>query len=104
MAFPLSFCPHGEETVARLTKLYAERDGGAVCAAMTVPSPALERFGEEHPAGECEYPDPQERIAFWEEWLAEREAIHDDAVPSAYLSEMDQGLYGGLLGVCIILG
>jgi len=24
--------------------------------------------------------------------------VHDDGVPSAYLSEMDQGLYGGLIG------
>jgi hypothetical protein len=65
---------------------------------MEVPSPALERFAAAHPEGGCDYPDPRERVAFWEELLAERAAIFDDTVPSAYLSEMDQGLYGGLLG------
>jgi hypothetical protein len=98
MSFELSFSPHGEETLARLRALYPERDGGTICAAMSVPSAALTRFAETHPAGECEYPDPQERIAFWEELLAERAAVFDDTVPSAYFSEMDQGLYGGLVG------
>ena len=37
-------------------------------------------------------------MAFWDELLAERAAIHDDSIPSAYLSEMDQGLYGGIVG------
>jgi hypothetical protein len=98
MAFPLSFCPHGEEVLARLRKLYAGRDGATVCAAMAVPSPAMERFAAAHPEGGCDYPDPAARIAFWEELLAERAAVHDDTVPSAYPSEMDQGLYGGLVG------
>jgi hypothetical protein len=30
--------------------------------------------------------------------LAERTAVSDDSIPSAYLSEMDQGLYGGIVG------
>ena len=30
--------------------------------------------------------------------LAERPAVEDDSMPCAYLSEFDQGLYGGLLG------
>jgi len=98
MTFPLSLCPRGEETVQRLRGLYEDRDGGMVCAVMSVPGPALKRFAETHSEGECDYPDPDERIAFWEELLAERASIHDDTIPSAYLSEMDQGLYGGLLG------
>ncbi len=98
MTFPLSFCPHGEEVLKRLRRLYVERDGGLACAAMGVPSPALERFAAQHVEGHCDYPDPRERAAFWEELLAERAAVRDDTVPSAYLSEMDQGLYGGLVG------
>jgi hypothetical protein len=98
MTFPLSFCPGGEETLERLRRLYAERDGGLVCASMAVPSSALERFAATHPEGGCGYPDPAGRVAFWEELLAERAAIRDDSMPAAYLSEMDQGLYGGLVG------
>ena len=54
----------------------------------------LPRYGE----GFCQYPDVSERIAFWDEHLRELAALEDDNLPVAYLSEMDQGLYGGLLG------
>ena len=35
---------------------------------------------------------------FWDDLFQERLAIADDTLPAAYLSEFDQGLYGGLLG------
>ena len=31
---------------------------------------------------------------FWDALFAERAAVLDDSVPAAYLSELDQGLYG----------
>jgi hypothetical protein len=45
-----------------------------------------------------DYPDPIERIGFWDRHLSERARLEDDSIPSAYPSEFDQGLYGGLFG------
>ena len=96
--FPLSYCAGGWETLARLENLYERRAPDQVCAVFEVRTAAMKRFEKVHPAGFCEYPDPNERIAFWDEHLAERSRIEDDSVPCAYLTEFDQGLYGGLLG------
>jgi len=98
MAFPLSYCTGGFETLRRLRSLYEERRQDIILASMQVPSLALCDFAAKHPAGYCEYPDPRERIEFWDAHLRERMPIGDDSIPVAYLSEMDQGLYGGLLG------
>jgi hypothetical protein len=65
---------------------------------MEVPSAALADFQGQYSAGYCQYPDPSARIEFWDRRLSERAAVEDDSIPSAYLSEFDQGLYGGLLG------
>ncbi len=86
------------EALARLRALYERRAQDQVLAVMETPSRALADFGERYPAGYCMAPDPAERIAFWDRLFAERAAVEDDSIPSAYLSEMDQGLYGGLLG------
>ncbi len=87
-----------DETIERLSALYNREAPDRVFAAFDVLGPALEHFRTEHPEGFCPYPDPGERIAFWDALLAERRPLEDDSVPSAYLSEFDQGLYGGLLG------
>jgi hypothetical protein len=58
----------------------------------------LARFASCHAAGYTSRPDLRERAAFWDELLRERMAVHDDTIPCAYLSELDQGLYGGLAG------
>jgi len=97
-AFPLSYCTDGYETLARLKRLYVERDPSVVLAAMNIPSPALAEMARRHPTGFCEYPDPLERAWHWDARLREKVGIHDDTIPNAYLSEMDQGLYGGLVG------
>jgi hypothetical protein len=78
--------------------LYERRGADRIFATMQAPSRTLVEFRREHPQPECGYPDPDERAAFWDALLAERAAIEDDSLPSAYLSEFDQGLYGGLLG------
>lgn len=96
--FPLAYCCGGKETIQRLNRLYRERDTGIICAMIEIPSMVLKEFAEKHVAGFCDYPDPVERIMFWDRYLSERKNICDDSVPSAYLSEMDQGLYGGILG------
>lgn len=98
MGFPLSYCPGGSEVLSRLRSLYERRSQDIVLASMQLPSAALKEFVENHPAGYCQYPDPGERVRFWDAYLRERIPICDDSIPSAYLSEMDQGLYGGLVG------
>jgi len=94
----LAYKPTLDEVLPRLRSLYARQAQDRVFASMIVPSRALEEFGRKYAAGYCDWPDPAERIAFWDRLLAERAALEDDSVPSAYLSEMDQGLYGGLVG------
>jgi hypothetical protein len=98
MSFDLSYCPNGAQTLDRLTQLYQNRSQQIVLAKMNTPSRALADFAAEHPAGFCSYPVPAERIEFWDSYNKEHANIHDDSIPTAYLSEMDQGLYGGLLG------
>ncbi len=93
----LEYCPYLEETAARLKKWLDER-APIVLASFQVPSKTLEEFRASHPAGPCEFPELEERAIFWDRYLSEKRAIFDDSVPSAYLSEMDQGLYGGMVG------
>ena len=94
----LAYKPNAADVVARLGQLHARQAMDQVFASLEVPSPALAGFGRRYAHGFCDYPDPAERIAFWDRLLAERAVLEDDSIPSAYLSEMDQGLYGGLLG------
>jgi hypothetical protein len=96
--FLLSYCAGGNETFTRLRALFVERRQDIVLAWMQPPSSVLKQYAETHPAGFCSYPDVNERARFWDAYLSERACIIDDSVPSAYLSEMDQGLYGGLVG------
>ena len=65
---------------------------------MEVPSQALKCFGEQYLHGPTTSPDLDERVAFWDALLAERMTIRDDSIPAAYLSELDQGVYGGIVG------
>ena len=94
----LSYRPNSAEVFPRLRMLYERRAGDRILATMSVPSAALTEFGRQYPQVQCEYPDPVGRAAFWDRLLQERAEIEDDALPNAYLSEFDQGLYGGLLG------
>ena len=94
----LAYKPGLAQTLDRLRSLYSRRAGDRIFAKMLIPSPALGRFEAEHEEGYCDYPAPEERIAFWDSLLAESAAVEDDSVPAAYLSELDQGLYGGLVG------
>jgi hypothetical protein len=95
---PLAYCPNFHAVTDRLRTLYDRRGLEQAFAVMETPSPALARFAAQHPAGYCPYPDLQQRVAFWDAHLRRRTAVCDDGVPAAYLSECDQGLYGGLVG------
>ena len=94
----LAYKPNCGEVLERLRSLYAREAGDRILATMAVPSAALDAFKAAHPHAECEYPDPDERADFWDQLLRGAVAIEDDSLPGAYLSEFDQGLYGGLLG------
>ncbi|NQT15456.1 MAG: hypothetical protein HQ582_22050 [Planctomycetes bacterium] len=94
----LAHKPNLDDVLPRLRSLYGRQARDRIFAAVDVPSPALEQFRREYPEGFCDYPDPAARIDFWDRLLAERAVIEDDSVPSVYLTEMDQGLYGGLVG------
>ena len=95
----LSYCPCVEARIERLRSLYERQAGDRIFAVMNLPpGRALQEFATTHEAGYCSYPDPEERIYFWDALFAERKDILDDSIPAAYPSEMDQGLYGGLLG------
>jgi hypothetical protein len=94
----LLYCPDLGARLERLRTLYTERPQDRIFARMEVETHALRRFAAKYPPGYTDCPDLAQRVAFWDELLAERAAIHDDSIPSAYLSEMDQGLYGGMVG------
>ena len=94
----LAYKPNWAETLERLRSLYERRAEERIFATMDVPSPTLEEFRRQYPQAECDYPDPAERADSGTSCCAERVAVEDDSLPSAYLSEFDQGLYGGLLG------
>jgi hypothetical protein len=98
MTFSLSYCPDGLARIARLRSLYERRAGDRIFARMSVSGPTLARFASRHAAGYTARPDPAERAAFWDAVLQDRMAVEDDVIPCAYLSEQDQGLYGGLVG------
>jgi len=94
----LRYKPNAADVTSRLRRLYERQASNQIFAAFTVPSPALDDFARQYPEGSCDSPDLSERIAFWDRLLAERTLLEDDSIPSAYLTEMDQGLYGGLFG------
>jgi hypothetical protein len=98
MDFPLDYCPDGWARLDRLRSLFTERPLDRIYARMEVETKALRKFAAKYPPGYTERPHVEERVAFWDELYAERAGIHDDSIPSAYLSEMDQGLYGGIVG------
>ena len=94
----LAYCPNLPAVMARLRALYERRALDRVFAVMETPSAAVDAFAGRYAHGYCECPDPAERLAFWDEHLRRKATVLDDGVPSAYLSECDQGLYGGIVG------
>ena len=94
----IAYKPNTDAVLERLRRLYERRAQDRILATFEVPSLALDAFRAQYPEGFCDYPDPSDRITFWDALLRERGAVEDDGIPSAYLSEFDQGLYGGLLG------
>jgi len=94
----LAYKRNAREIVARLTALWAREAQDRIFARITVPSPALVEFARTHKDGPTGYPDPRERIEFWDRHLRCERDVEDDWLPIAYLSEFDQGLYAALCG------
>jgi len=93
----LSYKSNSDEAMRRLRSLYERRASDRIFALFRVPSATLKKFKEDNPEVNCDYPDPTTRIAFWDNLLQERMHLEDDSIPNAYLTEFDQGLYGGIL-------
>lgn len=94
----LAYKPTLHEVLPRLRSLYQRQATDRIFAAFDVPSAAIAEFAEQYSHGYCEAPDPAERVRFWDRLFSEQIALEDDSLPVAYLSELDQGLYGGLVG------
>ena len=98
MSSKLAYCPNLDSILSRLKIFYEERSQDIILAKMAPPNQTLLDFASKHNEGPCGYPNIGERILFWDNYLKERARIHDDSIPSAFLTELDQGLYGGVLG------
>ena len=96
MSSRLQYCPEMDARLERLRSLYTEHRQDRVFARMDVQTDALRDFAAKHAPGYTECPDLEERATFWDHFLAERALIHDDSIPSAYLSEMDKDCTAGL--------
>ncbi len=94
----LAYKKNLNDTLNRLNEFYGGRGEGKIYAQMNVFSTFQKEYLSKNPPGERSYPDPNERIRVWDEFLKERQDIEDDSMPVCYLSEFDQGLYAGLVG------
>ena len=95
----LAYKANAAEVFERLRLLTAREAQDRIFAAFILPTQAMKGFQRQYSGGfSTEYPDPEERIRFWDRHLSERRLIEDDSIPAAYPSEFDQGLYGGILG------
>jgi hypothetical protein len=94
----LAFKRNAMATAQRLRMLWDRQSLDCTFAHMMVCTQTLRKFAETHVDGPTIYPDPCERIRFWESSLSETRDLEDDWLPIAYLSEFDQGIVGGALG------
>jgi len=94
----IRYKPGVDDVIERLNALYERRAGDRVFADFQIPTRTMDQFRAVHKEGYTSYPDPHERARFWDSLLKEKRLCEDDQIPSAYLSECDQGLYGALVG------
>jgi len=87
-----------KQVIKRLNHFYLGGGRGRICARMMTPNPVLEHLQREQEDGPVPCPDLYERADFWDEHLSYCHDLQDDSIPCAYLSEVDQGLVGGMLG------
>ena len=88
---------NASDVMEGLTALANRKAGDRIFAAFVPPSRTMKEFQKKY-QGFTQYPEPHERILFWDSMFQERILLEDDSIPAAYPSEFDQGLYGGLFG------
>ena len=86
------------ETIARLRNFYSGGGKRGICAQMKIPNPVLDQMKNDMIDGPVSCPNLNERAAFWDRVLSFYADLGDDSIPSVYLTEVDQGLDGGMLG------
>ena len=94
----LAYKKNAKEAAERLSLLWSRKAQDKIFAHMSVPTKTLTEFAANNVDGTTTYPDPKERIKFWDSYLSEMADLEDDSLPIAYLSEFDQGVYAGALG------
>lgn len=99
----MQYKKNSNEVFSRLTDLYSGNGMDRIYAKMNIPNRFLNVYRKSNPDSTVEYPDPEERILFWDKFLSEYADLEDDSIPCCYLSEFDEGLYGGILGAEIRL-
>jgi len=93
----IAYKANAAEVLKRIRSLVERKANDQIFAAFYPPSAAMKDFQKQY-TDWTGYPEPHERIRFWDRMFKERVRLEDDNLPSAYPSEFDQGLYGGLLG------
>lgn len=94
----IAYKPGVDDVIERLNSLYERKAGDRIFADFQIPTKTMDQFRADHVEGYTSYPDPHERAGFWDSLLKEKTLCEDDQIPTAYLSEFDQGLYGALIG------
>ncbi len=94
----ISYKKSSVSIIERLKLFYDRKAGDQIFADFQIPSITMDEFRNSHKAEYTSYPAPMERAHFWDSLLKEKRLAEDDNIPSAYLSEFDQGLYGALIG------
>ncbi|MEN8229188.1 MAG: hypothetical protein ABFS38_13600 [Bacteroidota bacterium] len=94
----IEYKKNSDSVIERLKPFYERKASDQIFANFKIHSETIDEFRANHMAGYTSYPDPLERAHFWESLLKEKILAEDDNIPSAYLSEFDQGLYGALIG------
>ena len=89
---------NASSVMERLKLFYERKTPDQIFANFKIPSQTMDEFRENNKAEYISYPAPRERAQFWDHFLEEKMLAEDDSIPSAYLSEFDQGLYGALIG------
>jgi len=87
-----------KQVLSRLKELYSGNGKDKIYAVMDIPNRALQNYADETKCGETVYPDLENRIRFWDSYSLHFTDLEDDSIPSSYLTEFDEGLYGGLMG------
>jgi len=94
----IAYKPGASDVIERLNALYERRAGDRIFADFQISTKTMDQYRIDHVEGYRSYPDPHERARFWDSLLKEKTLCEDDQLPTAYLSEFDQGLYGALVG------